>query len=74
MSIMACAVRIRSFCAPGMCQLIFKADGWTRPSPGNFIGPAVCGDASLAFVIEMPARRFSRLPAQGGPPGGAAAR
>jgi len=34
MSIMACAVRIRSFCTAGMCQLIFKADGWTRPSPG----------------------------------------
>ena len=45
-----------------------------RPGPGNFIRRAVCGNASLVFVTELLARRFSRLPALGGPPGGAAPR
>jgi hypothetical protein len=38
--------------------------GWPRGQRG----------IKLADVIEMLARRFPRLPAQGGPPGGAAPR
>jgi hypothetical protein len=42
--------------------------------PRKLSGPAVRRDASLIAVAEMLAWRFSRLPAQGGPPGGVALR
>src|SRR5579862_7318441 len=43
-------------------------------APGNFVRCAVAGNASLVFVTELLARRFSRFPARGGPPGGASPR
>ncbi len=39
---------------------------------GNFVRPAARRSASLVLVTESLARRFSRLPVQGGPTGGAA--